>query len=85
MQWSDDRLAIRGVPIAGETPVSMEITVKGDISGHDSSVLAISALKGALVASGCEDVTYVNAPGLAAERGVTSTSQRHLIALNTAA
>jgi D-3-phosphoglycerate dehydrogenase len=58
--------------IAGETPVSMEITVKGDISGHDSSVLAISALRGALTASGCEDVTYVNAPGLAAERGVTS-------------
>jgi D-3-phosphoglycerate dehydrogenase len=58
--------------IAGETPVSMEITVKGDISGHDSSVLAISALKGALTASGCEDVTYVNAPGLATERGVTS-------------
>ena len=58
--------------IAGETPVSMEITVKGDISGHDSSVLAISALKGALVASGCEDVTYVNAPGLATERGLTS-------------
>ncbi len=34
--------------IAGELPVSMEITVRGDISGHDSSVLAISALKGAL-------------------------------------
>jgi D-3-phosphoglycerate dehydrogenase len=59
--------------IAGETPVSMEIAVKGDISGHDSSVLAISALKGALVASGIESVSYVNAPGLAAERGLTST------------
>jgi D-3-phosphoglycerate dehydrogenase len=59
--------------IAGETPVSMEITVKGDISGHDSSVLAISALKGALVASGIESVSYVNAPGLATERGLTSS------------
>jgi D-3-phosphoglycerate dehydrogenase len=59
--------------IAGETPVSMEITVKGDISEHDSSVLAISALKGALVASGIESVSYVNAPGLATERGLTSS------------
>ncbi len=67
-----EKMAQLATAIAGETPVTMEITVKGDISGHDSSVLAISALKGALVASGCEDVTYVNAPGLAAERGVTS-------------
>ena len=67
-----EKMAQIATAIAGETPVSMEITVKGDISGYDSSILAISALKGALVASGCEDVTYVNAPGLAAERGVTS-------------
>ena len=67
-----EKMAQIATAIAGETPVSMEITVKGDISGHDSSVLAISALKGALTASGCEDVTYVNAPGLATERGVTS-------------
>jgi D-3-phosphoglycerate dehydrogenase len=67
-----EKMAQIATALAGETPVSMDITVKGDISGHDSSVLAISALKGALVASGCEDVTYVNAPGLATERGVTS-------------
>jgi len=68
-----EKMAQLATAIAGETPVSMEITVKGDISVHDSSVLAISALKGALLASGAEDVTYVNAPGLAAERGVTSS------------
>ncbi|MEN9687445.1 MAG: hypothetical protein RL381_457 [Actinomycetota bacterium] len=68
-----EKMAQIATAIAGETPVSMEITVKGDIAGHDSSVLAISALKGALTASGCEDVTYVNAPGLATERGVTSS------------
>jgi len=67
-----EKMAQIATAIAGELPVSMEITVKGDISGHDSSVLAISALKGALLATGCEDVTYVNAPGLAAERGMTS-------------
>jgi D-3-phosphoglycerate dehydrogenase len=68
-----EKMAQLATAIAGETPVSMEIIVKGDISGHDSSILAISALKGVLVASGAEDVTYVNAPGLAAERGVTSS------------
>ena len=68
-----EKMAQIATAIAGETPVSMDITVKGDISGHDSSILAISALKGVLVASGCEDVTYVNAPGLAAERGVSSS------------
>jgi D-3-phosphoglycerate dehydrogenase len=67
-----EKMAQIATALAGELPVSMEITVKGDISGHDSSILAISALKGALMATGSEDVTYVNAPGLAAERGVTS-------------
>ena len=68
-----EKMAQIGTALAGELPVSMEITVMGDISGHDSSVLAISALKGALFAAGSEDVTYVNAPGLAADRGVTSS------------
>jgi D-3-phosphoglycerate dehydrogenase len=68
-----EKMAQIATAIAGETPATMEIIVRGDISGHDSSVLAISALKGALSASGIEDVTYVNAPGLAAERGSTST------------
>jgi len=68
-----EKMAQIGTALAGELPVSMDITVMGDISGHDSSVLAISALKGALLAAGAEDVTYVNAPGLAAERGVTSS------------
>ncbi len=68
-----EKMAQIATAIAGETPVSMEITVKGDISGHDSSVLAISALKGALVASGIESVSYVNAPGLATDRGLTSS------------
>ncbi len=68
-----EKMAQIATAIAGEIPVSMFVTVKGDISGHDSSILATSALKGALVATGCEDVTYVNTPGLATERGITSS------------
>ena len=67
-----EKMAQIATAIAGEAPVSMDLTVKGDISGHDSSILATSALKGALLACGLSDVTYVNAPALAAERGVTS-------------
>jgi len=68
-----EKMAQIATSLAGELPVSMSINVRGDIAGHDSSVLAISALKGALTATGAEEITYVNAPGIAAERGVTST------------
>ncbi len=68
-----EKMAQIATAIAGEAPVSMDLTVRGDISGHDSSILATSALKGALLACGLSDVTYVNAPALAAERGVTSS------------
>ena len=67
-----EKMAQIATAIAGEAPVSMDLTVKGDISEHDSTILATSALKGALLACGLSDVTYVNAPALAAERGVTS-------------
>lgn len=67
--------------LLGELPVSIDVSVKGEISVHDASILGISALKGALLAVGAEEVTYVNAPGLAAERGmvsaVTNTAECH--------
>jgi D-3-phosphoglycerate dehydrogenase len=56
-----------------ELPVSIEITVSGEVSEHDCSILGTSALKGALIATGMEDVTYVNSPNLAAEKGLTSS------------
>ena len=68
-----EKMAQIATALAGEIPVIMDVHVRGDIAVHDSSILAVSALKGALLATGAEEVTYVNAPGLAAERGVTST------------
>jgi D-3-phosphoglycerate dehydrogenase len=68
-----EKMAQIATAIAGEAPVSMDLTVKGEISEHDSSILATSALKGALLGCGLSDVTYVNSPALAAERGVTSS------------
>jgi D-3-phosphoglycerate dehydrogenase len=68
-----EKLSQVATAIAGELPVAIAIEVKGDISGHDCSVLATSAIKGALLATGAEDVTYVNAPNIAEERGLTAT------------
>ena len=59
--------------LAGETPASIEVQVRGDISEHDVTILATSALKGAVIASGAEDVTYVNTPALAQAKGITAT------------
>jgi len=67
-----EKMAQIATELLGEAPVHMDIQVRGEISVHDSSILAISALKGSLIAVGAEEVTYVNAPGLANERGMTS-------------
>ena len=67
-----EKLAQVATALAGEQIASIDVEVRGEISVHDVSVLSTSALKGALIAMGAEDVTYVNAPNLATERGLTS-------------
>ena len=87
-----EKLAGVLVGLAGEVPVSIEVAVHGEIAQHDCSVLGISALKGALVGLGAEDVTYVNAPGIAQERGLVTTvttdeispDHRNIVTLNGA-
>ena len=67
-----EKLAQVVTALASDVIVSLDVEVRGEISALDVSVLSTSALKGGLIAMGCEDVTYVNAPNLAAERSVTS-------------
>jgi len=67
-----EKLAQVATALASDVIVSLDVEVRGEISALDVSVLSTSALKGGLIAMGCEDVTYVNAPNLAAERSVTS-------------
>ena len=67
-----EKLAQVATALAGERIASIDVEVRGEIASLDVSVLATSALKGALIAMGAEDVTYVNAPNLATERGLTS-------------
>ncbi len=59
--------------MGGAQPTTIDVQVRGEIHEYDAAILATSALKGALIASNCEDVTYVNAPGLAADRGISAS------------
>ena len=86
-----EKMAQIATSLAGELPVSIEVQVRGDIAGHDASILGTSAIKGALIATGAEDVTYVNAPGLAEGRITASVNTdpespeyRSMIALHCA-
>lgn len=56
--------------LAGGVPVQFDVEVHGELIQHDVSVLRLAALKG-LFADVVEDqVSYVNAPVLAADRGI---------------
>ena len=58
----------RGWP-AG-SPQSITVEVRGEIAAHDVSVLQLAALKGVFADVVSEQVTFVNAPLLAKDRGV---------------
>ena len=68
-----EKLAQVAIALATDVVSSVDVEVRGEISAMDVSVLATSALKGALIGMGSEDVTYVNAPALASQRSLTST------------
>ena len=56
--------------LAGGVAASVEVQVRGEIAALDVAVLQLSALKGVFADVVEEQVTFVNAPALAAERGV---------------
>ena len=55
--------------LAGGVAASVEVDVRGELSAYDVSVLQLAALKGVFASVVEEQVTFVNAPTLAAERG----------------
>jgi D-3-phosphoglycerate dehydrogenase len=55
--------------IAGEVAQSIDVEVRGEITDYDVKVLELAALKGVFADVVEEQVSYVNAPLLAAERG----------------
>ena len=56
--------------IAGSAPEGLSVEVYGEIAEFDVKVLELAALKGVFADVVDEQVSYVNAPVLAAERGV---------------
>ena len=59
--------------LSAELPVSISVSVQGELASEEVEVLRLSALRG-LFSSVIEDpVTFVNAPSLAAERGVEAS------------
>jgi D-3-phosphoglycerate dehydrogenase / 2-oxoglutarate reductase len=56
--------------LCSELPVSLAVQVQGELASEEVEVLRLSALRGLFSAVIEDQVTFVNAPALAAERGV---------------
>jgi D-3-phosphoglycerate dehydrogenase len=56
--------------LAGGLPTQLDVEVHGEITSYDVGVLRLAVLKGLLAAVVEGQVSYVNAPVLAAERGI---------------
>jgi D-3-phosphoglycerate dehydrogenase len=53
--------------------MDLEIDVRGELASYDVSVYRLAALKGYFTNQVTENVSYVNAPVLAQQRGITAT------------
>ncbi len=83
-----ERLGRLFASLVGQLPAVLEISTEGEIGGYDTRILGLAALKGFFGAVSDEPVTFVNAPQLAAARGVeirdvTSTSSADYVNLVT--
>ncbi len=58
--------------ISEEPPTSLVVDVRGELAAYNVEVLGLAALRGLFSAALDEPVTFVNAPAVAADRGVTS-------------
>ncbi|MEE1617135.1 phosphoglycerate dehydrogenase [Brachybacterium sp. J153] len=66
-----DRLGQLFTALAAESPELLEIVVRGEIATHDVTALKLSALRGLFRGVVTDQVSYVNAPVMAEERGIT--------------
>lgn len=65
-----ERLGVAFASLAGGLPPTIDVEYQGGIGDHDTRILTLSVTKGLFAAGTNEPVSYVNAPGLAAERGI---------------
>ncbi|MFN2496630.1 MAG: phosphoglycerate dehydrogenase [Pseudonocardiaceae bacterium] len=57
--------------LTGRQPASVTVEARGELAAEDVSVLQLAALRGVFSGVVAEQVTFVNAPRLAQERGVS--------------
>lgn len=69
-----ERLGRLWASLARELPEVLEVEFGGGLAEHDTRILALAAQKGLLAATTDEPVSLVNAPYLAAERGLAVRS-----------
>ena len=65
-----ERLGRTLASLTGGLPPELEISYEGGLAEHDTRILTLSVLKGLLTAASDDQVSYVNAPQLASERGL---------------
>jgi len=72
--WLDlvRKLGVLVGALSEELPVSLSVQVRGELAGEDVEVLRLSALRGLFSAVIEDQVTFVNAPAIAEERGVAA-------------
>jgi D-3-phosphoglycerate dehydrogenase / 2-oxoglutarate reductase len=65
-----ERLGTLIAGVCGGVPSRIDVDYEGQIADYDTRILTLSVLKGLMQAATGEQVTYVNAPGLAEARGL---------------
>ena len=70
--WLDlvRKLGVLGGVLVTEPPEGISVQVSGELAAEDVEVLKLSALRGLFSTMTDQQVTFVNAPALAAERGL---------------
>ena len=72
--WLDlvRKLGVLAGALSEELPTSLSVQVRGELAAEDVGVLRLSALRGLFSAVIEDQVTFVNAPAIAEERGVAA-------------
>ncbi len=77
-----ERLGALFVALNESVPTSLEITYQGQIAEADTKILTLSVLKGIFARTSSEPVSYVNAPLMAADKGVSITETKTTTAVD---
>ncbi|MBD8507560.1 phosphoglycerate dehydrogenase [Hoyosella sp. G463] len=66
------KLGVLAGVLTPELPASLSVDVRGELASEEVEILGLSAIRGLFSAVIDDSVTFVNAPALAEERGVTA-------------